>query len=108
MYVGRASFHDFSNFIYGYCFSQTGPNSLMEFQAWIEMRFVIKGEDWSWSRIMLHEFETDQKCFDELPTLYNEFLRDESNMGIAGIRAEAKRRLQRKYGRNTGHPDGAG
>ncbi len=74
------------------------------FQTWIEMRFVIKAPDWHWPQIILHEYRNDQSCFDALPDLYGEFLRDQAQMGDAEIEAEALRRLNEKYGRDWGHP----
>lgn len=110
MYVGRRSLRDVCNYLDGYIHGVEAAGSASKahawrgFQRWAEMRFGIFHTAWHWTRILLHEFGSDRACFEALPSLYDEFIADLERLGIDGIEAETKRRLQQEHGQHYWEP----
>jgi hypothetical protein len=109
MYVGRNSLVDVSIYLSGYFDGLSAAGSSVSpmdgFMRWTEMRFGIFHSAWHWTRILLHEFGSDQACFEVLPTLYDEFVLDRERLGLDGIERETKRRLQERHGQDWWEPE---
>ena len=88
MYVGQQSIRLFAIFLEGYIFGICEceqPNPLEGWQRWIEKEFSIRHAAWGWDRIILHEYGSDKRAFEELPSLYKRFDRERAEIGVEGI-----------------------
>jgi hypothetical protein len=71
---------------------------MMGWQRWIEKRFLIQHPAWHWSRILVHEYGSDEAALEAMPGLYSEFEREYAEIGIEGIEAWLEQRFREKYG----------
>ena len=90
MYVGRMSLRAASHYLHGYdhALEDAGcaPRPLEEWMRWVELRFLISHPAWHWTRILLHEYGTEEAAFAALPTLYRVFWLIASDCPLTGLR----------------------
>jgi hypothetical protein len=89
MYVGTTSLPRVANFIDGYCHAMwdlgCSPNPLDGWMRWVELRFGISHSGWSWTRILVHSFGTDDAAIRALPALFKEFLSEKQRIGVDAL-----------------------
>jgi len=102
MYVGRCSLSAVSHYLYGYChaLSDLGSNEtpLDGWIHWVELRFGISHSAWHWTRILLHNYGSEQAAIEALPELHREFLAERAQIGVKGIESTLEQRLIEEHG----------
>ena len=107
MYISSASIESVSDYLAGYCQGQIAAGEANPFSGWfrwVEMRFCISHPAWHWTRILLHNYGSDQASIEALSKLYLEFKNDQERLEKRGMEDERKRRLIAKYGKEIGCP----
>ena len=108
LYVGHTSIRSVSQYLSGYCHALRDAGypepPLMGWQRWVEKRFLIHHPAWHWSRILVHEYGSDEDALRVMPGLYSEFESEYAEVGMEGIEADLKRKLLERYGDTLSGP----
>jgi hypothetical protein len=108
IYVGRCSLWAVSCYLDGYCHALTDEGKddpQYGWSTWISLRYQIFHPAWHWTRILLHEFGSDQAALVQLPVLFKEFCEqggprraDEFGLGL-------RKKLIAQFGQECHEPE---
>ncbi len=109
MYTDKSTLHALSVYLEGYDHAwgdlRQGYTPLTGWGHWICLRYLIYHSAWSWERVLLHVYGSDQAAIEAMPQLYDEFLAERELLGLERIYDELKRQLIAKYGRDWHEPE---
>jgi hypothetical protein len=108
MYVGVCSLPAVSCYLDGYCHAMMDAGKedpMIGFSRWIDLRYQIFHAAWHWTRILLHEFGSDEAALAQLPGLFREFSEQGGPQRAGEFSAELRRQLVAKFGRDYHEPE---
>src|SRR5262245_38569279 len=102
LFVGNCSIKRVSHYLNGYTHALRDlgyTETLLDgWREWVELKFMICSSAWHWTRILLHNYGSEESAIQVLPTLMAEYFEKLDAIGLERIQAEHDEALRNDNG----------